>query len=136
MIKLKNILKEFTDQNFQMRKEENPGKVGSLLSKVGFRGIAPDKKAYSRLKSFEGGKMFVHIAHHKGYIDNYGDLKGFTKGDTDIGLHRTEYWLRSDKVDVTYLSVTVNGKDVGGVYVHTDVFLKMLKKANSEGFND
>ena len=44
MIKLKNILKEFTDQNFQMRKEENPGKVGSLLSKVGFSGIAPDKK--------------------------------------------------------------------------------------------
>ena len=92
--------------------------------------------AIHKLKAYEGGKMFVHIAAHKGYVDNYGDLKGFPKGDTDILLHRREFWLKSSKVNVTYLSVLANNKPVGGVYVDTDIFLKMLKKANSEGFND
>lgn len=138
MIKLKNILKEFTSMDFKVGKEENAAKTFKLLDDIGwFKGLGKtNKKAKQHIQQFVGGKMFVHVAAHKGYVDNYGDLKGFPKGDTDILLHRREFWLRSDKVDVTYLSVSVNGKDVGGVYVDTDAFLKMLKKANSEGFND
>jgi len=130
MIKLKNILKEFTDQNFQMRKEENPGKVGSLLSKVGFSGIAPDKKAYSRLKSFEGGKMFVHIQYHV--------------IETKLGhvfIHQTQYWLKDKDVNVTKISVetikgewnprgTTDRKDIGSAFVDTKKFLAALKRVN------
>ena len=132
------MLSEFTSMDFEISKEENAAKTFKLLDNIGwFKGLGKtNKKAKQHLQQFVGGKMFVHIAAHKGYVDNFGDLKGFPKGDTDISLHRREFWLRSDKVDVTYLSVSVNGKGIGGVYVDTDVFLKMLKKANSEGFND
>jgi len=138
MIKLKNILNEFTDNNFKVDEEVNAAKTFKLLDDIGwFKGLGrTNKKAKQHIQQFVGGKMFVHIASHKGYVDNFGDLKGFPKGDTDIQLHRTELWLRSDRVGVTYLSVSVNGKGIGGVYVDTDAFLKMLKKANSEGFND
>ena len=138
MIKLKNILNEFTDNNFKVHSESNAAKTFKVLDQFGwFKGLGKtNKKTIQRIKQFEGGRMFVHVANHKGYVDNFGDLKGFPKGDTDVRLHRTEYWLRGEDVNTTYLSVDINNKPVGGVFVDTTIWLKMLKKANSEGFND
>ena len=131
MIKLKQLLKEFTSQNFRIDREENPSAVGSILNKIGFRGLVPDRKALARLKTFEGGKMFVHIQYHV-VETKLGQFK----------LHESQYYLRDKDVNVTDVIVskltepyagkgyTMETKTIGNAYVDTDKFLAALKRVN------
>ena len=132
-MKLKQLLKEITEWNFKVDREENPSAVGSILNKIGFRGVAPDRKALARIKSFEGGKMFVHVQYHV-IETRLGQFK----------LHQRQLYLRDKDVNVTHLYVdkltepyeqgySMKTKDIGEVYVDTDKFLKALKKVNVIG---
>ena len=67
MIKLKQVLQEFTDMNFEMKnvKDKNSNKVIAVLKKLGFGISAGDvKAARNRLEDYEGGKMFKHMQYH------------------------------------------------------------------------
>ena len=133
-MKLKQLLKEFTSMNFQVDREVNPSAVGSILNKIGFRGVAPDRKALARIKSFEGGKMFVHVQYHV-IETKEGQFK----------LHQRQLYLRDKEVNVTHLYVdkltepyagkgySMKTKDIGVVYVDTDKFLAALKRVNVIG---
>ena len=129
-MKLKQLLKEFTSMNFQVDREVNPSAVGSILNKIGFRGVAPDRKALARIKSFEGGKMFVHVQYHV-IETKEGQFK----------LHQRQLYLRDKEVNVTQLFVdkltepyekgySMETKDIGNAYVDTDKFLAALKRVN------
>ena len=133
MIKMRQLLNEFTSMNFKVDREVNPSAVGSVLNKIGFRGLAPDKKALDRIKSFEGGKMFVHVQYHV-IETRFGQFK----------LHQRQLYLRDKDVNVTHLYIdkltepyekgySMKTKDIGEVYVDTDKFLKALKKVNVIG---
>ena len=134
MINLKQLLKEFTSQNFRVDSEKNPSAVGSTLNKIGFRGVAPDRKALARIKSFEGGKMFVHVQYHV-IETKEGQFK----------LHQRQLYLRDKEVNVTQLfvdkltepyagkGVSMKTKDIGEAYVDTDKFLAALKRVNVIG---
>ena len=133
-MKLKQLLKEITDRNFKVDREENPSAVGSILNKIGFRGVAPDRKALARIKSFEGGKMFIHIQYHV-IETKEGQFK----------LHQRQLYLNDREVGVTHLyvdkltepyagkGVSMKTKDIGEVYVDTDKFLAALKRVNVIG---
>ena len=129
-MKLKDLLKEFTSQNFRVDREANPSAVGSTLNKIGFRGLAPDKKALARIKSFEGERMFVHVQYHV-IETKLGQFK----------LHQRQLWLKDKEVNVTQLFVdkltepyekgySMETKDIGNAYVDTDKFLAALKRVN------
>ena len=134
MINLKQLLNEVTSHNFQVNREENPSAVGSVLNKIGFRGVAPDRKALARIKSFEGGKMFIHVQYHV-IETKEGQFK----------LHQRQLYLRDKEVRVTHLYVdkltepyqgkgySMKTKSIGNAYVDTDKFLAALKRVNVIG---
>ena len=133
-MKLKQLLKEITEWDFKVDREENPSAVGSILNKIGFRGVAPDRKALARIKSFVGGKMFIHIQYHV-IETKEGQFK----------LHQKQHYLNDREVGVTHLYVdkltepyqgkgySMKTKDIGSAYVDTDKFLAALKRVNVIG---
>ena len=130
MINLKQLLKELTSHNFKVNREENPSAVGSVLNKIGFRGLGIGK-TYKWIKTFEGGKMFVHIQYHV-VATHLGQFK----------LHQRQLYLRDRDVNVTDLYVdkltepyagkgyTMKTKRIGNAYVDTDKFLAALKRVD------
>ena len=131
MINLKQLLNEVTSHNFRVYPEKNASKVGSLLNKIGFRGVAPDRKALARIKSFEGGKMFTHIQYHV-IATKLGH----------VFIHQSQHYLRDEEVRVTKISVdhlpdsnwfedkNENRHEIGTAFVDTDKFLAALKRVN------
>jgi len=134
MIKLKQILKEFTDMNFEMKyvKDKNANKVIKVLKSLGFGiSVGDVKAARNRLEDYEGGKMFKHMQYH---VVHDG------KGSDVYFIYQTQHWLRDSDVDVTKVSVDVYDKgyektsdkrtEIGNVLVPTNKFLKGLSRLN------
>ena len=132
MIKLKQILKEFTDMNFEMKyvKDKNANKVIKVLHGLGFGLSMGDVKAANkRLATYEGGKMFKHMQYH------------VVQGKSDVYfIYQTQHWLRDSDVDVTKVSIDIyddyQGKtsakrtEIGNALVPTKKFLKGLGRLN------
>ena len=132
MIKLKQILKEFTDMNFEMKyvKDKNANKVIKVLQGLGFGiSVGDVKAARNRLEDYEGGKMFKHMQYH------------VVQGKSDVYfIYQTQHYLRDSNVDVTKVSVDVYDKgyektsdkrtEIGNVLVPTKKFLKGLGRLN------
>ena len=132
MIKLKQILKEFTDMNFEMKyvKDKNANKVIKVLQGLGFGISGGDvKAARNRLEDYEGGKMFKHMQYH------------VVQGKNEVYfIYQTQHWLRDSDVDVTQVSVDVyddykqktsdKRTEIGNVLVPTKKFLKGLSRLN------
>jgi len=132
MMKLKQILKEFTDLNFEMKyvKDKNPNKVIDVLQDLGFGlGRGDVAAANKRLKTYEGGKMFKHMQYH------------VVQGKSDVYfIYQTQHYLRDSDVDVTKVSVDVyddykqktsdKRTEIGNVLVPTKKFLKGLSRLN------
>ena len=143
MIKLKKLLKEFTEYNFDpremhQRNSENIQKVASTLKKAGFSKINLGN-AQKQIRKVESemdksrGVMFVHVQYH--VIE--------TKDGKKLFLHQTQYYHRAwgtGGVNLTALYVTErphwpvdkdkDEKEIGRAVVLTDDFLDGLKKAN------
>ena len=131
-MKLKQILKELTDHNFQMKyvKDKNANKVIDALQGLGFGlGRGDVSAANKRLKTYEGGKMFKHMAYH------------VVQGKNDVWfIYQTQHYLRDHDVDVTQVSVDkyVDYKqktsdkrtEIGKALVPTKKFLKGLGRLN------
>mgnify|MGYP003118386500 FL=1 len=133
MIKLKKILKEFTDYNFEMKyvKDKNANKVIDVLQGLGFGvGRGDVAAANKRLKTYEGGKMFKHMQYHVVQGSGYPPEVYF--------IYQTQHWLRDQNVDVTQVSIEkyddYQGKtsakrtDIGNALVPTKKFLKGLNR--------
>ena len=132
MIKLKQILKEFTDMNFEMKyvKDKNANKVIKVLQGLGFGiSVGDVKAARNRLEDYEGGKMFKHMQYH------------VVQGKNEVYfIYQTQHWLRDSDVDVTQVSVDVyddykqktsdKRTEIGKVLVPTKKFLKGLGRLN------
>jgi len=132
MIKLKQILKEFTDMNFEMKyvKDKNANKVIKVLQGLGFGiSVGDVKAARNRLEDYEGGKMFKHMQYH------------VVQGKNEVYfIYQTQHWLRDSDVDVTKVSVDVyddykqktsdKRTEIGNVLVPTKKFLKGLGRLN------
>jgi len=132
MIKLKQILKEFTDMNFEMKyvKDKNANKVIKVLQGLGFGiSVGDVKAARNRLEDYEGGKMFKHMQYH------------VVQGKSDVYfIYQTQHYLRDSDVDVTKVSidkyVDYQGKtsdkrtEIGNALVPTKKFLKGLNRVN------
>ncbi len=132
MIKLKQILKEFTDMNFEMKyvKDKNANKVIKVLQGLGFGiSVGDVKAARNRLEDYEGGKMFKHMQYH------------VVQGKNEVYfIYQTQHWLRDSDVDVTQVSVDVyddykqktsdKRTEIGNVLVPTKKFLKGLSRLN------
>ena len=132
MIKLKQILQEVTDFNFEMKyvKDKNANKVINVLKSLGFGISAGDvKAARNRLEDYEGGKMFKHMQYH------------VVQGKSDVYfIYQTQHFLRDSDVDVTQVSIDIyddyQGKtsdkrtEIGKVLVPTKKFLKGLGRLN------
>jgi len=132
MIKLKQILKEFTDMNFEMKyvKDKNANKVIKVLQGLGFGiSVGDVKAARNRLEDYEGGKMFKHMQYH------------VVQGKNEVYfIYQTQHWLRDSDVDVTKVSVDVyddykqktsdKRTEIGKVLVPTKKFLKGLGRLN------
>jgi hypothetical protein len=131
-MKLKNILSEVTDHNFQMKyvKDKNANKVIDHLQDLGFGlGRGDVSAANKRLKTYEGGKMFKHMQYH------------VVQGKSDVYfIYQTQHYLRDSNVDVTKVSVDIyddyQGKtsakrtEIGSALVPTKKFLKGLGRLN------
>ena len=133
MIKLKNILTEITDWNFEMPTNlKDTGKALKALKALKMKFSSQDaKNSYNHLKNFEGGKMFKHMAY---YI-----VQGSGYPPDVYLIHETQNWLRDEKVGVSQLTISKyddyqNDQDkrnsVGTVLVQTDKFLSQLRKLN------
>jgi len=132
MIKLKQILKEFTDMNFEMKyvKDKNANKVIKVLQGLGFGiSVGDVKAARNRLEDYEGGKMFKHMQYH------------VVQGKNEVYfIYQTQHWLRDSDVDVTKVSVDVyddykqktsdKRTEIGKALVPTKKFLKGLSRLN------
>jgi len=132
MIKLKQILKEFTDMNFEMKyvKDKNANKVIKVLQGLGFGiSVGDVKAARNRLEDYEGGKMFKHMQYH------------VVQGKNEVYfIYQTQHYLRDHDVDVTKVSidkyVDYQGKtsdkrtEIGNALVPTKKFLKGLNRVN------
>tara|TARA_Y100001938_G_scaffold132296_1_gene190443 strand:- start:219 stop:635 length:417 start_codon:yes stop_codon:yes gene_type:complete len=132
MIKLQKILKEVTDYNFQMKyvKDKNANKVIDVLQGLGFGvGRGDVAAANKRLKTYEGGKMFLHMQYH------------VVQGKNDVYfIYQTQHYLNDSTVDVTKVSIEVyddykgktsdKRKDIGNALVPTKKFLKGLNRVN------
>ena len=132
MIKLKKVLQEVTDYNFQMKyvKDKNANKVINILKNLGFGiSIGDVKAARNRLEDYEGGKMFKHMQYH------------VVQGKKDVYfIYQTQHFLRDSDVDVTQVSLDVYDKgyektsgprkEIGNVLVPTKKFLKGLGRLN------
>jgi hypothetical protein len=130
MIKLKQILKEFTGYSFKADKPENANKVIDALKKLGIGITRSDHiKSLKHLKTFEGGKMFTHVQYH--YVQK-------EKGGDVYFLHQSQQYLRDQEVGVTELYVMHQTEEdyikdknktvVGRAAVPTDKLLKGLKR--------
>ena len=132
MMKLKQILKEFTDLNFEMKyvKDKNPNKVIDVLQDLGFGlGRGDVAAANKRLKTYEGGKMFKHMQYH---------VVTDKKGSDVYFIYQTQHYLRDHDVDVTQVSVDIyddyKGKtsdkrtEIGKALIPTKKFLKGLSR--------
>jgi len=132
MINLKQLLKEVTDYNFEMKyvKDKNANKVIDVLQGLGFGvGRGDVAAANKRLKTYEGGKMFKHMQYH------------VVQGKSDVYfIYQTQHYLNDSTVDVTKVSVEIyddyQGKtsskrtDIGNALVPTKKFLKGLNRVN------
>ena len=130
MIKLKNLLKEFTGYSFKAERPNNANKVIDAFKKLGIGITRSDHiAALKHLKTFEGGKMFTHVQYH--YVQK-------EKGGDVYFIHQSQHWLRDQEVGVTELYVMhqteedyikdVNKTVVGRAAVPTDKLLKGLKR--------
>ena len=132
MIKLKQILQEVTDYNFQMKyvKDKNANNVIKVLNGLGFGiSVGDVKAARNRLEDYEGGRMFKHMQYH---VVHDG------KGSDVYFIYQTQHWLRDSDVDVTQVSLDVYDKgyektsgprkEIGNVLVPTKKFLKGLNR--------
>ena len=132
MINLKQLLKEFTDYNFEMKyvKDKNANKVIDVLQDLGFGvGRGDVAAANKRLKTYEGGKMFKHMQYH---VVHDG------KGSDVYFIYQTQHFLRDRDVDVTKVTVDVydkgyertadKRKNIGNALVPTKKFLKGLDR--------
>ena len=132
MIKLKKVLQEVTDHNFEMKyvKDKNANKVIDVLQGLGFGvGRGDVAAANKRLATYEGGKMFKHMQYH------------VVQGKKDVWfIYQTQHFLRDHNVDVTQVSIdkyvdyqgktSAKRKDVGNALVPTKKFLKGLNRVN------
>ena len=132
MIKLKKVLQEVTDYNFEMKyvKDKNANKVIDVLQGLGFGvGRGDVAAANKRLKTYEGGKMFKHMQYH------------VVQGKSDVYfIYQTQHFLRDSDVDVTQVSVDIyddykqktsdKRTEIGNVLVPTNKFLKGLNRLN------
>ena len=132
MIKLKKVLQEVTDYNFEMKyvKDKNANKVIDVLQGLGFGvGRGDVAAANKRLKTYEGGKMFKHMQYH------------VVQGKSDVYfIYQTQHYLRDSDVDVTKVSVDIyddykqktsdKRTEIGNVLVPTNKFLKGLNRLN------
>jgi len=135
---IQHILKEYSSYNsFKVssvtKGYENPINP-SLLSKILPMSAKTRIDAEERLRTFEGGQMYVYNQVH--YVkpnSNRPDRPLFYFG-------QSQYYLRNDNVNVTKISimdVTEAGlnwtnnkskvKNLGWAFVDTDVFLKEMK---------
>jgi|TARA_B110000977_G_C10878797_1_gene416654 hypothetical protein len=132
MIKLKQVLQEFTDMNFEMKhvKDKNANKVIDALQGLGFGvGRGDVAAANKRLKTYEGGKMFKHMQYHVVTDKKRSDV---------YFIYQTQHYLRDHDVDVTKVSVDIyddyQGKtsakrtEIGNALVPTKKFLKGLSR--------
>ena len=136
MINLKQLLKEVTDYNFEMKyvKDKNPNKVIDVLQGLGFGvGRGDVAAANKRLKTYEGGKMFKHMQYH--VVQGYDKRRD--KEDVYF-IYQTQHYLNDSTVDVTKVSVEIyddyqgktsaKRKDIGNALVPTKKFLKGLNR--------
>ena len=92
MIKLKTILKEFTSMSWEVPKQDKPMDVTKALLRCNIPVSNGDHKAaLKRAKTFETGKMFVHIQYH---IIQYKDHK-------PLFIHQTQYYVTGHEVNLT-----------------------------------
>ncbi len=136
---LQSVLNEYSSNNFKFDAQKsgygNPINP-SLLAKLLPKSAQTTKEAEERLKSFEGGNMFMHSQVH------YVKPNGNRPDRPLLYFGQTQYWLHSPKnVNVTFLlieDVTEDGtqykspserkaKQLGWAYVSTDVFLKEMQ---------
>jgi|TARA_R110000822_G_scaffold308339_1_gene436248 hypothetical protein len=138
MIKLKQVLQEFTDMNFEMKyvKDKNSNKVVDALQGLGMGiGRGDVVAATKRLRTYEGGKMFKHMQYH--VVQGYDRKRD--KQDVYF-IYQTQHYLRDHDVDVTQVSVDIyddyQGKtsakrtEIGKTLVPTKKFLKGLSRLN------
>ena len=132
MIKLKQILQEVTDWNFQMKyvKDKNANKVVDVLQELGIGiGRGDVAAANKRLATYEGGKMFLHMQYH------------VVQGKKDVYfIYQTQHHLNDSDVDVTKVSIEVyddykgktsdKRKDIGNALVPSKKFFKGLNRVN------
>ena len=132
MIKLKQILQEVTDHNFQMKyvKDKNANKVIDVLQDLGFGiGRGDVAAANKRLATYDGGKMFLHMQYH------------VVQGKNDVYfIYQTQHHLNDSDVDVTKVSIEVyddyqgktsaKRKDIGNALVPSKKFFKGLNRVN------
>ena len=132
MIKLKQVLQEFTDMNFEMKhvKDKNANKVVDALQGLGMGiGRGDVAAANKRLRTYEGGKMFKHMQYHVVTDKKRSDV---------YFIYQTQHYLRDHDVDVTKVSVDIyddyQGKtsakrtEIGNALVPTKKFLKGLSR--------
>jgi len=132
MIKLKQVLQEFTDMNFEMKyvKDKNSNKVVDALQGLGMGiGRGDVAAANKRLRTYEGGKMFKHMQYHVVTDKKRSDV---------YFIYQTQHYLRDHDVDVTKVSVDIyddyQGKtsakrtEIGNALVPTKKFLKGLSR--------
>lgn len=132
MIKLKKVLQEVTDHNFEMKyvKDKNANKVIDALQGLGFGvGRGDVAAANKRLKTYEGGRMFKHMQYH------------VVQGKNEVYfIYQTQHYLRDSNVDVTqviidkydgeYNKTSDKRTEIGRALVPTEKFLKGLKRVN------
>jgi len=132
MIKLKQVLQEFTDMNFEMKyvKDKNANKVVDALQGLGMGiGRGDVAAANKRLKTYEGGKMFKHMQYHVVTDKKRSDV---------YFIYQTQHYLRDHDVDVTKVSVDIyddykgqtsaKRTEIGNALVPTKKFLKGLSR--------
>ena len=138
MIKLKQILQEVTDYNFQMKyvKDKNANKVVDVLQELGIGiGRGDVAAANKRLATYEGGKMFLHMQYH--VVQGYDRKRD--KQDVYF-IYQTQHYLNDSTVDVTKVSIDIyddykgktsdKRKEIGNALVPTKKFLKGLNRVN------
>jgi len=132
MIKLKQVLQEFTDMNFEMKyvKDKNSNKVVDALQGLGMGiGRGDVAAANKRLRTYEGGKMFKHMQYHVVTDKKRSDV---------YFIYQTQHYLRDHDVDVTKVSVDIyddykgqtsaKRTEIGNALVPTKKFLKGLSR--------
>ena len=147
MIKLKNLIKEFTDDNFKgsevisMVNREQPDLFGKkLFADILPKGSASEAKAIKALKDHDRSfikkrmdrfaPMFIHIQYHE-----------FEHEGQEYRLHQTQYYNSNfedkdpkfnPKVTAVILMKLIPGtkdtEDIGSMLVKTDEYVKDLNR--------